>query len=81
MERLLLKPEEAGALLGVGRSKIYSLISSGELPCVRIGGSVRVPGDALRRWVEQHSEPTGEAKHKECGSGCVPGSPDRDTRG
>jgi excisionase family DNA binding protein len=51
MDRLLLRPGEAAELIGLGRSKVYALIASGELPTVRIGGSVRVPLDALREWV------------------------------
>jgi len=53
MEPLLLRPGEAAEAIGIGRSKIYELISSGELPSVRIGGSVRVPLDKLREWVER----------------------------
>jgi excisionase family DNA binding protein len=52
MERLLLKPGEAAESLGIGRSKVYELIASGTVPSLKIGGSVRVPAQALRRWVE-----------------------------
>ncbi len=51
MERLLLRPAEAAEAIGIGRSKIYELLASGELPSVRIGCSVRVPLDALRVWI------------------------------
>jgi len=53
MERLLLKPTEAAEVIGLGRSKTYQLISSGVIPSVRIGKSVRVPVVALRNWIEQ----------------------------
>lgn len=55
MDRLLVKPIEAAHLLGLGRSKIYELLASGELPSVKIGKSVRVPMDALREWVTAHT--------------------------
>jgi len=55
MEKLLLKPGEAADVLGVGRSKIYSLLATGQLPSVRVGHSVRVPVSALERWVEQRA--------------------------
>lgn len=55
-ERILVKPEEAGRLLGVGRSKAYELIRRRELPAIRLGGSVRVPVAALRRGVEEQLE-------------------------
>jgi excisionase family DNA binding protein len=51
MDKLLLRPVEAAEAIGIGRSKIYELLASGELPSIRIGGSVRVPVDALRAWI------------------------------
>lgn len=51
MDRLLLRPVEVAEQLGIGRSKAYELIASGEIPSVKIGATVRVPVDALRDWV------------------------------
>jgi excisionase family DNA binding protein len=51
IERLLLRPAEAAEAIGIGRSKLYELLASGDLPSIRIGGSVRVPVDALREWI------------------------------
>lgn len=51
MDRLLLRPIEAAEAIGIGRSKVYELLASGEIPSIRIGGSVRVPVDALRAWI------------------------------
>lgn len=53
MDRLLLRPSEAAEAIGIGRSKVYELLASGELPSVRIGCSVRVPVDALRAWIDR----------------------------
>lgn len=50
-ERLLLRPAECADAIGVSRSKAYELISSGEIPSIRLGGSVRVPVEALREWI------------------------------
>ena len=50
MEQLLLRPEEAAKVLGVGRSRIYRLLADGVIPGIRVGRSVRVPADALRAW-------------------------------
>ena len=52
-ERLLLKPAEAAELIGLGRSKTYELIRTGELPSVRLGKSLRVPLRELQAWVER----------------------------
>ena len=53
MDKLLLRPVEAAEAIGIGRSKIYELLASGELPSIRIGSSVRVPVDALRAWIDR----------------------------
>lgn len=49
---LLLTPEQAAEQLGVGRSKVYELIGTGELESVKIGRLRRVPADAPRAYVE-----------------------------
>jgi len=54
MDKLLLRPVEAAEMLGVGRSTIYALLASGEVPSLRVGRSVRVPVEALRQWVSEH---------------------------
>lgn len=60
MDRMLLRPEEAAEMLGIGRSTIYSLMATGGMPSVRVGRSVRVPLDALKQWVsERTAYPTG----------------------
>lgn len=52
-EPLLLRPSEAAQLLGICRTKTYQLIAAGDLPSVRIGGSVRVPVAALHDWISK----------------------------
>jgi excisionase family DNA binding protein len=42
METLLLTPREAASVLGIGRSMLYELLRSGELPSVRIGSCRRI---------------------------------------
>jgi excisionase family DNA binding protein len=51
MDKLLLTPVEAAQALGIGRSKIYELLSSGELDSVRIGNCRRVPAEALHNFL------------------------------
>ena len=58
MERLLLRPEEAAETLGIGRSKTYELLASGELPSIKVGRSMRVPTDALRAWIRDRTPNT-----------------------
>ncbi|MDQ6947320.1 MAG: helix-turn-helix domain-containing protein [Actinomycetota bacterium] len=56
IEPLLLRITEVATTLGLGRTKVFALVRSGELPVVRIGRSVRVPRAALQDWVWQHLE-------------------------
>lgn len=50
-EPILLKPQQAAEVLGIGRSLIYLLIRDGKLPTVKVGNSLRVPRAALDQWV------------------------------
>src|SRR4029453_4736270 len=51
-DRLLLTIQETARRLSLGRSKTYQLALAGSLPVVHIGRSLRVPVDALERWVQ-----------------------------
>jgi len=56
MEKRLLKMLEAAEVIGVGRTKIYELVASGELPCVHIGRPVRIPMAAIEDFVRRLQE-------------------------
>lgn len=56
MEPLLLKAADVAQLLGLGRSKVFAMLASGELPVVRMGRSVRVPRGALQRWIVERTQ-------------------------
>jgi excisionase family DNA binding protein len=58
-QRLLLRVDEVAAMLSLGRSKTYELIAIGVLPAVRLGRSIRVPAEALQRWLEAQAEHQG----------------------
>jgi excisionase family DNA binding protein len=49
----MLRPAEAADSIGVSRSKLYELLAKNEIPSVRVGSSVRVPVDALKRWISE----------------------------
>jgi len=51
MDTLLLTTTEAAKALGIGRSKVYELLQTGQLPSVRIGACRRVPADAVHTFV------------------------------
>ena len=56
MDRLLLTPEDAADVIGVGRTKLYELLRVGAIESVRIGRARRVPADALHDYVTQLRE-------------------------
>jgi excisionase family DNA binding protein len=51
VDKLLLTPEEAAELLGIGRTKLYRLLATKRLDSVRIDGSRRVASAALVEFV------------------------------
>jgi len=51
VDKLLYTPNEAAQALGVSRSTLYVLLSSGALPSVRIGTCRRIPIAGLRGYV------------------------------
>jgi excisionase family DNA binding protein len=51
MDKLLLTPVEAATALGIGRSKLYELLQSGQLASVRIGTCRRKPADAVHSFL------------------------------
>lgn len=54
--KMLLTPTEAAQALSISRSKLYELLSKGQLASVRVGTSRRIPHDALLSFVAQLSE-------------------------
>jgi excisionase family DNA binding protein len=58
MDKLLLTPTEAASALGIGRSKLYELLQTGELPSVHIGACRRVPADALKAFLDSLRQAT-----------------------
>jgi excisionase family DNA binding protein len=55
-QRLLLRIPEVAETLGIGRTKIYELIASGELPTIRVGRAVRISVNTLQKWVEEREQ-------------------------
>ena len=52
---MLLTVRDVEAELQLGRTRTYELLRSGSFPVIRVGRAVRVPRDALQRWVEEHT--------------------------
>jgi excisionase family DNA binding protein len=50
---MLLRIDEVAHHLRYGRTKVYELIKSGEIPSIKIGGNTRVPMKALQKWIDR----------------------------
>ena len=59
IRRLLLRPLEAAAALGIGKTKIYELILKRQIPVVRIGRATRIPEAGLAEFIARHTESDG----------------------
>lgn len=53
---VLLRPEDAAAALGIGRTKVYELMRSRALRSVKVGGLRRIPSTAITEFVTQLEE-------------------------
>jgi len=52
----LMSPEEVRQHLGLSRTYTYRLLSTGAIPCVRIGRLRKVRRSDLERFIEAHLE-------------------------
>ena len=52
----LLTVREAAEALKISPSTAYRLVRAGELPAVRVGGSVRIDQTDLHRHLHRHAE-------------------------
>ena len=61
-EKLLLRGQEVAEALNISRALAYRWMAAGILPVVRVPGgrSIRVPHQALLRWIETNTAGAGE---------------------
>ena len=53
IEPICVRINDAARMIGIGRTKLYELISSGELETVKIGKATRVTTASLRELVRR----------------------------
>lgn len=51
----LLRIGEVADLLRISRTKVYELVSSGQIPSLHVGRSRRVPIRALAQWIDEQT--------------------------
>ena len=52
----LLTVPEAAQLLRISRNLAYELVAQHQLPCVRLGRTIRIPRDSLELWIRERAE-------------------------
>jgi excisionase family DNA binding protein len=50
-----LNLHEVQEILGIGRTKVYELVATGQIPSVRIGRSIRINRRRLEEWLDQQT--------------------------
>lgn len=55
VEKLNYSVPEAANALGIGKTKLYDLISNEGLPIVKIGKRTLINKKALDKWIESHT--------------------------
>lgn len=60
MQTKYLTIKDLQKTLGIGRNTAYKLITSGEIPCIRIGEKrlIRINPVDLEKYVQSHTETT-----------------------
>lgn len=51
--QMLLTVDEASRLLGIGKTRLYELMRSGDIPSLRVGKSRRIPVREVEAWIER----------------------------
>ena len=52
VEPICVRIDDAARMIGVGRTKLYELIATGELEAVKIGKATRVTTASLQKFVK-----------------------------
>lgn len=56
LEPLTVRIPDAVRMTGIGRSKLYELIQSGDIAIVKIGASTLIPIESLRELIDRHRQ-------------------------
>lgn len=51
LNKLLYTAEEAAEVLSIGRTRVFALMASGDLPSVKVGKSRRITAESLEQYV------------------------------
>ena len=68
-ERLSYRPAEVRELIGIGRTKLFELLSTGEIESFLVGRARLVSRAALEQWVSQSAQTVIAAEEEPVGLG------------
>ena len=54
VELHLFSKTKAASLLGIGKTKLNNLISNGSLAVLRLDGRIRIPGSAIKSFIDEN---------------------------
>lgn len=57
VEPICVKVNDAARMIGVGRTKLYELIASGEIEAIKLGKSTRITTASLYELIMRQREP------------------------
>jgi excisionase family DNA binding protein len=63
-DRLTYRPSEVRRLIGLGRTKVGELLSSGEIESFVVGRARLVTRASIERWVSHHAQVAGTAESR-----------------
>lgn len=55
MDKLTLSVDEASALSGIGRDRLYELTRRADFPALHLGRSIRIPRRLFEEWIEREA--------------------------
>lgn len=55
-EKLTYTVTEMAQVLNIGRNKAYELVKTEGFPAIYIGSTIRIPIEALNRWLNDYDE-------------------------
>ena len=57
VEPICVKVNEAARMIGVGRTKLYEMIATGDVEAIKLGKSTRITTASLKKLVMRQREP------------------------
>lgn len=55
-DKLTLSVDEAAALSGIGRDKLYELSRRADFPAIHLGRRIRIPREGLEEWIKKAAQ-------------------------